>query len=527
MAGITIASRPPDVRHVAREAAGVRAGGPGTRVLTHCWALLRRIPWVLPRTGAWTWRGSALLAAVLLHPYVLVLAVQHTAADRVSVAGTMSLLLVQVSVLASAVVLMYDWRISRRATIGWLAMTLAFIAAQHVPFALLAVEGAPEGRYGFVMGVTQLPSTLVVLALVVLAARGTSLPAGNPLTTGLLLGALFGAARFVLIGTGIDPTLRLTGVADLAVVGMVVVASAGIVAAIVRMATLPGWARLRTVVFLVCMVSARVLSTGRDHAGSSSGLPSPLAVAVAVVGTVALGSAAATMLRETINDNARRLVNLAHRAASAEVSARHGQEKLHELNATVAGVAQASRLLVRNGGPNRAQRRRLESLLETEMARLERMLARRGQQPVSDLYLDDVLLPLVESQRTLGTDVSFRPSGLRAQGRPDDVAEVVHILLSNVARHAPGARVTISAERYGSTVEVRVCDDGPGVPAELHDSLFAWGTRSAKSPGQGIGLQLAKRLMLEQAGNLTLESTGRPGGATFVLTIPGSPPGLS
>jgi signal transduction histidine kinase len=161
------------------------------------------------------------------------------------------------------------------------------------------------------------------------------------------------------------------------------------------------------------------------------------------------------------------------------------------------------------------------------MARLERLLARRGQQPVSDLCLDDVLLPLVESQRTLGTDVSFRPSGLRAQGRPDDVAEVVHILLSNVARHAPGARVTISAERYGSTVEVRVCDDGPGVPAELHDSLFAWGTRSAKSPGQGIGLQLAKRLMLEQAGNLTLESTGRPGGATFVLTIPGSPPGLS
>ena len=33
--------------------------------------------------------------------------------------------------------------------------------------------------------------------------------------------------------------------------------------------------------------------------------------------------------------------------------------------------------------------------------------------------------------------------------------------------------------------------------------------------------------MLEQAGNLTLEDEGRPGGATFVLTIPSQPPGTA
>ena len=70
-------------------------------------------------------------------------------------------------------------------------------------------------------------------------------------------------------------------------------------------------------------------------------------------------------------------------------------------------------------------------------------------------------------------------------------------------------------------------DDGPGVPDDLRGSLFAWGARGPTSPGQGIGLQLAKRLMVEQAGNLTLESDGRPGGATFVLSIPSSPPGRS
>jgi signal transduction histidine kinase len=524
MAGITL--EPPDVQHVAREAAGVRAGGPKQRHLARAWARTGALAagsfWTLPATGRWTWGSSALLAVVLLHPYLLVLAVQDPAVDRVSAAGAMSLLLVQLAVLASAVILTYDWRISRRAVTGWLGLTLSFMAAQHVPFALLAVEGSPEGRYGYLLGVAQLPSSLVVLALVGLAMRGARLPVRNPLATGLLLGGLVGATRFVLIDTGIDPTLRLTHGAGLAVVGLVTVAMAGIIVLLVRSSRLPAWARARLVVFTACVVVGRALSTGRGHDA-----PSPLAVAFAVLGAVALGSAAAALLRQTINDNSRRLVNLSHRAASAEMNVRHGQEKMHELHATVAGVAQASRLLIQNGGPTGTQRRRLESLLDSEMRRLERMLTRRGQQSVGDVCLDDVLLPLVETQRALGHDVRYLTSGLRAVGRPDDIAEATHILLSNAARHAPNALVTVTTIRRDDCLEIRVSDNGPGIPAGLRQILFEWGARSKTSPGQGIGLQLAKRLMTEQSGNLRLESEGRLGGATFVLTIPASPPGLT
>lgn len=478
------------------------------------------MPWALPSTGGWTWRSSALLTVVLLHPYLLVLVVQDPAVDRLQVAGTMSLLLVQLTVLASAVVLKYDWRISRREATGWLAMTLSFVAAQHVPFALLAVQGSSQGRYDYVVGLTQLPSSLVVLGMVVLAMRGTRLPVRNPLATGLLMGVLVAVARFALIDAGVDPSLRLTHVVGLAVLGLVAVAVTGIVVVLARASVLPAWARTHLVVALACTVVSRALSTGR-----TDGVPTPLAVGVAVLGAVALGSAAAALLRQTINDNSRRLVNLAHRAASAEMNVRHGQEKMHELHATVAGVAQASRLLIQNGGPTGAVRHRLESLLDAEMARLERMLTRRGQQSVEDVCLDDVLLPLVETQRTLGTDVRYLTSGLRAVGRPDDIAEATHILLSNAARHAPNSLVTVTTTRRDDAIEIRVSDNGPGVPAELRGSLFEWGARGSTSPGQGIGLQLARRLMVEQSGNLTLESEGRLGGATFVLTIPASPPG--
>ncbi len=85
---------------------------------------------------------------VLLQPYLLVLALEGSASLRLRTASVMSLLLMQLAVLASAVVLQYDWRISRRTATGWMAMALSYVAAQNLPFALLAVAGSDVGHYG-------------------------------------------------------------------------------------------------------------------------------------------------------------------------------------------------------------------------------------------------------------------------------------------------------------------------------------------------------------------------------------------
>nr|WP_246299438.1 ATP-binding protein [Nocardioides panaciterrulae] len=475
----------------------------------------------MPITGGWSWRGSILMFAVLLHPYLLVLALPSTGAERLHTADEMSRLLATNGILAAAVILKYEWRLTRRASTGWLAMALGFQAAQTIPFALLSLQAPAAGRFDSVVGTAQVPATVVVLALVAMAARGTWIPVRNPLTTGLLLGGAVAAARLVLFRAGLDPSLALDGparVVDAVLVALVVVAT---IVVLSRSHLLPGWARLRFGAFLGCLVASRLLATG-----SPSQLRSALSVLVLVAGVAALLGAAAVMLRQGIRDNVRQLATLAHRAAAAEVNVRDGRERMHELHATVAGIAQASRLLLHGGGPSGGQRRRLEALLDSEMARLERMLSRRGRQPVGAVCLDELLRPLVETQLTLGADIDLEPTPLRVLGRADDLAEVVHILLSNAARHAPGAPVTVRASRTtDGRTEVRVADQGPGVPASLRASLFTWGGRRAGSPGQGIGLQLAKRLMLEQAGNLTLEDRGRPGGATFVLTIPSCPPG--
>jgi signal transduction histidine kinase len=328
-------------------------------------------------------------------------------------------------------------------------------------------------------------------------------------------------ARLALIHTGADPSLGMAGPALAVTIGLAVVLAVLMAVVVLRSAALPDWFRTRLLAFLGCLLLGRALSSVLEPDA-----PSPPSVLVTLIGVVVLSGAAAAMLRQTIADNYRQQVELARRATTAEVSVKHGREQLHELHATVAGVAQASRLLVRDDGPTGPQRQRLAALLDSELSRLERMFSQQDRQRVADLRVDEVLRPLVENQRTLGVDVHFQPSGLHARGRADDLAEVTHILLSNAVRHAPGATVEITASRRGADVEVSVSDAGPGVPPALRPRLFAWGARSASSPGQGIGLQLAKRLMLEQGGNLYLEGEGRLGGATFTFTVPTGPPGL-
>ncbi|HKU61436.1 MAG TPA: HAMP domain-containing sensor histidine kinase [Gemmatimonadales bacterium] len=75
--------------------------------------------------------------------------------------------------------------------------------------------------------------------------------------------------------------------------------------------------------------------------------------------------------------------------------------------------------------------------------------------------------------------------------------------------------------RVGATEgmgEIRVVDDGPGVPKEIRRTLFEPGI-TTKTGGWGIGLALARRVVEDaHEGLLILESTDR--GACFLMRIP-------
>ncbi|CAN5731704.1 hybrid sensor histidine kinase/response regulator [soil metagenome] len=105
------------------------------------------------------------------------------------------------------------------------------------------------------------------------------------------------------------------------------------------------------------------------------------------------------------------------------------------------------------------------------------------------------------------------------------LTQVVCNLLNNAARYTPqGGKIEVSYEIIDLTGRICVTDNGIGIPAELHDSVFQMfvqeRVRSDGSGGLGLGLALSRRLVEMHGGRITFESAGRDQGTSFHFTIP-------
>jgi signal transduction histidine kinase len=100
-------------------------------------------------------------------------------------------------------------------------------------------------------------------------------------------------------------------------------------------------------------------------------------------------------------------------------------------------------------------------------------------------------------------------------------------LLDNALKFTPtGRAITLTAERHGQGVCVRVTDQGAGIPAadlpRLFDRLYQ--SRGSVAPatsdeGKGLGLAIVKRIAELHRGHVTVASV--PGqGTTVTLELP-------
>jgi signal transduction histidine kinase len=211
--------------------------------------------------------------------------------------------------------------------------------------------------------------------------------------------------------------------------------------------------------------------------------------------------------------------SLGRRAAIAEETVRREEERLHELRTTVSGIGLTHRLLSeRTADLPLPTRTRLEGLYESELTRLQHLVDDETPQPIEALHLGALLDPLVEALRLRGHRIAWTGSSATAMGRRDDVLEVVQGLLENASRHAPGSDVAVTVSTTDDHVRIGVSDYGPGVPVSLRQRLFERGERRSESPGDGLGLHIARRLARQMGGDLWLEP-GRSG-AGFVMRLP-------
>ncbi|HEV8321963.1 MAG TPA: ATP-binding protein [Myxococcota bacterium] len=119
--------------------------------------------------------------------------------------------------------------------------------------------------------------------------------------------------------------------------------------------------------------------------------------------------------------------------------------------------------------------------------------------------------------------VEVEPALPRARADREQLTQVLHNLLKNAVEAAPAAGGTVDvrlrAAPGGRAVELRVGDNGPGIPEPARDQLFM-PYFTTKAEGTGLGLAICHRIVTEHGGTITL-APGGPG-ATFVVTVPAS-----
>jgi signal transduction histidine kinase len=109
---------------------------------------------------------------------------------------------------------------------------------------------------------------------------------------------------------------------------------------------------------------------------------------------------------------------------------------------------------------------------------------------------------------------------------PEKVWRVMQNLISNAIKYThSGGRIALTFERAHERVEVRVSDNGKGVPNQELDAIFQpFYQVDPHTEGAGLGLAISRTLAHEMGGDLEVAS--EPGrGSTFTLRLPRSDEG--
>lgn len=122
--------------------------------------------------------------------------------------------------------------------------------------------------------------------------------------------------------------------------------------------------------------------------------------------------------------------------------------------------------------------------------------------------------------------VNSVPASMIAVADGERMRQVISNLLDNAIKYGRAGGKTVVEGRVlsDSRLEIRVIDDGPGIPPDSKDRIFERfyrvdKARSREQGGTGLGLAIVKHVVQGHGGEVRLETEiGR--GATFIITLP-------
>lgn len=233
--------------------------------------------------------------------------------------------------------------------------------------------------------------------------------------------------------------------------------------------------------------------------------------------------------------------------ASARLEAARESERLrtalvdsltHELRTPLTSIRAASTTLLQANGLDEEGRREMVKIIDEESARLDTLIGEAVEMAEIEANVIQVRLAphhlralldqaVEESRQALAAHsvtISCEDDGQPAWFDRRLLGRVLRHLLENAAAHTPpGSRVVLSSRRCDDRLEFAVEDNGPGIDAldlPLIFEKFYRGKRGIrKRQGSGMGLAIARAILIEHGGGIEAQST--PGaGARFRFWIP-------
>jgi len=169
----------------------------------------------------------------------------------------------------------------------------------------------------------------------------------------------------------------------------------------------------------------------------------------------------------------------------------------------------------------------------TDLSQHLRDLLACGSQSTAQLIEYDLRSVVIDSLKLLSplqaerqVEVVYPEQPARLNIDPWRMQQVLENLLSNALHFSPiGGRITLNWEMFQHEMLITIQDQGPGLSNLDIGHLFTPGY-SRRGGGQGLGLSIAKQMVLEHQGQIWAENLPR-GGTQFSIALPRGCSGLS
>jgi signal transduction histidine kinase len=209
----------------------------------------------------------------------------------------------------------------------------------------------------------------------------------------------------------------------------------------------------------------------------------------------------------------------------------------HELNQPVAAISLNTEFIQRKLSEGEADPNGLKEVIshiQQDNHRIAKIVStlrdifRQEEIKTSNIHLDELIeqiKPIILPQvRDLKIDLKFDLNVNQSIPlNSNEISQVIINLLNNSMEALSNATqakkiIQIQTKVFGNYVELKISDNGPGIPDQLKASIFDL-MKTNKKQGMGLGLWLCKHIIDRHQGRISYQPS-ESGGAEFLIQLP-------